>query len=539
MITEGGLKNTISFQSVTPLDPLSLQEATALSQSRSINLESASSQLAPPLQIESLPSRSEPISSREQIEERDEEEKENEGTSKISAQPEIKFTHVNVDVVESPEQYAKRMTKLSEKADKLLEDIQKRKELYGSNPQKLTILEKIPLENTKLSELHAELLEDGTLFIEMKERDKEIHERLELLRPAIEQHQKNPVDKESEQLFSKIKQIEDSSLRRVKGGQGGAYFGPGVVVKPKGEGVGEIHNGKGYSFVTKTDDTRVRKSIPLYQEPEREAATYQVAITLGIGKCTPPTIIAILHHDDFGHFSYRLEGDEKKRVEASTQPVKEKVCTIQKLIPDSTLVQDINILFKEWLMEKKGINFEEISKEDRLTYLSEYCQNIKFEDFEQCNILQWISGENDGNFGNFLLTKNPDGSLSLSKIDNGLAFPERNEEFDNQLVKLPLGDRVVSSDARQKILDADPKMIGEILKANHLEATIPAMEKRVKVLKRLVLEFPEISHREMNLRLSLLQISEEACFQTLSEAQLKKLKGATPAMHHKQDLGFV
>lgn len=412
------------------------------------------------------------------------------------------------------------------KADEILEQMAAQEEKIANPQNELTLLDKIGLVNPKEHRQHALMIENGSIYGEIKNRENEIEAAKQKLKPVIADRKRTPVDLRTRLLQNEVAK-GTAVIRAASGGQGGAYFGTGVVIKPKGESIGEVNNAKGNAFVTISPDTRVRDTIPTYQENEREAAGYEVAVHAGLQDITPPTILAIVKNEGFSDLSTRLNPEEKARfLQHVGPPNKEKLCTIQKMIPNATTFETTRENWEVELREKKDAQNEKCTLDDWKDFFAAKCDQIDFRDFEGCSTLCWLTGENDGNQGNFMLYSKDNGKLGMMKIDNGLAFPEKNQDFVNNLAQTPLGAKQMSKEAKELIRKMDPDRICSSLQAYGLNNTIAATRVRIRVMQRLVHEFPTITHREMNLRLGKLYLGEEACFKNLTGPEKLSMKGA-------------
>ena len=91
--------------------------------------------------------------------------------------------------------------------------------------------------------------------------------------------------------------------------------------------------------------------------------------------------------------------------------------------------------------------------------------------------------------------------LGLKKIDNGLAFPEKNQQLRNNLSYLPNAKRELSAEGRALILAIDGESLAEQFEIMGLESATPALKERLLVLKELA-QKPAITIKEINTEMS-------------------------------------
>lgn len=430
----------------------------------------------------------------------------------------------------APDQAA--LMKIVGKPKDLNAQIADRDARINENPNApIAIADKFALENPAAYRAHREMVRSGTLIGEIAKREKEMEISKAQLQPIIDKNKRSTPDLRCRQLYRNL-ESSTATIQRVKGGQGGAYRSETIVVKPKGEGICEAHNAKGNAYVTL--DNCCRDTIPLYHESEREAASYDIAVHLNLKHITPPTILAIVKNDSFSHFTDRLGVDvDVEKMKEKLPKITEKVCSVQANIPNCGELKD---MMPKWekkardnLQDKlqKETPGSEFTEEDFDKYFNEYLASIiDFDNLEDCNVLQWFTGENDGNLGNFLVVEKPLGKFGLIKIDNGLTYPEKNQDFDNGLNRFLHAQCMgpISQRAKQIIMDASPKKMEAILKDYALDGTIDAMLERTEVMKKIIEEFPDISHAEMDQRLAKLQYGRNKALEDFSADELKKLK---------------
>ncbi|HSX11294.1 MAG TPA: hypothetical protein VLF94_06250 [Chlamydiales bacterium] len=267
-------------------------------------------------------------------------------------------------------------------------------------------------------------------------------------------------------------------LDPIQSGISGSYFlldgeeRPLYVIKPIDEDAGCLNNPKW--FRSPFEMSPIREHMPLYCAPFREVATYDIACLIGVDGVAPKTVLTILDSPSFYDFSESVAREELFSYEMQVGPPdKEKLCSAQEYVPNS---QTLSAVVQE--LQAMELNDEEIA--------ARFDQN----DFEDANILIWTTYDTDAHRGNILCY--PKGTdalgneiLGLKKIDNGLAFPEENQELRNALAYLPNATKPLSEEARTKIASIDVDAVAEKLKTHHLDTSIKALRERMESLKTL------------------------------------------------------
>lgn len=262
---------------------------------------------------------------------------------------------------------------------------------------------------------------------------------------------------------------------------------PCYIIKPLDEDGGCIHSEETASpFVM----SPFRGSIPLYQSSLREVLAYLVAEEIGVHSIVPKTDLGIIESELFHDLSQGVSLEELERYQEHMGPVdKRKLCSVQK-----------------YILEGKSL-FEAIH-EFEMADLSDHeiLERFDQDSFEDANILLWITYDTDGHMGNFLVyPKEIDGIgneiLGLIKIDNGLAFPETNLTFRNNLAYLPNADKVLTERAKAKIAKIDVQALSELFQKMGLESAIDAMKERIFLLQN-ISQKDGITIREINSKIS-------------------------------------
>jgi hypothetical protein len=340
------------------------------------------------------------------------------------------------------------------------------------------------------------------LYAAINDRRRQIIDSRESWRNTIQiQQNLNPFYQGlSETAFEQTAQgtyrIQAGQLALSCEGISGAYFlsdkdgNKRFVVKPIDEDIGCLNNGKGFSspFLRST----IRDNMPLYLSSMRETLAYEIACKINIANVAPRTVLAILESSAFNDQADQVIPDERVRYERIVgSRVQEKLCSVQEFIPNSkTLFEGLQDL------QMSGLSDAEIAA------------RFDQRDFEDANILLWTTYDTDGHLNNFLVyPKSSDAIgnevLGIKKIDNGLAFPEKNEQLRNNLRYLPNANRTLSSEGRDKIAALSIDDLSNQLKQFGLDGSIEALRQRLSVLKELAQQ-PGLTLREINDRMSLI-----------------------------------
>jgi len=283
------------------------------------------------------------------------------------------------------------------------------------------------------------------------------------------------------------------------------------VIKPIDEDIDCLNNGKGFS--SPYTSSTIRDNITLYRSAMRETLSYEIGKNLGV---VPHTALAILDCSAFNDQIDQLLPDERVRYEQFIGCHNlEKLCSVQEFIPNSkTLFEGLQDL------QAAGLSDDEIEA------------RIDQRDFENANILQWLTYDTDGHLNNFLVYHKSTDSigneiLGIKKIDNGLAFPEKNEQLRNNLRYLPNANCLLSEEGRTQIAELSIEQLTEQMKQFGLDESVDALRQRVDVLKQLAerqdLTLYEIDYRmsligkQNGIQLALSQVSQNALEQMVKE----------------------
>lgn len=290
--------------------------------------------------------------------------------------------------------------------------------------------------------------------------------------------------------------IPEENLSLISNGISGSYFlsdennEKRYVVKPIDEDISCLNNRKG--FASPYTRSTIRKNMPLYLSSMREVMAYETAKLIGVTNVSPRTSLAILESSAFYDQLDGIDPSERERYEQKViaEPIREKLCSVQEVVPNSkTLFEGIQEL------QHAGLSDEEIAA------------RFDTRDFEDANILLWCTYDTDGHMGNFLVYPKSYDSigneiLGIKKIDNGLAFPEKNEQLRNNLRYLPNAEKPLSAEGRAKIAAIPIESLAERLEQFGLEGSVEALKERLETLKQIVAENPDLTIKEIDQKMS-------------------------------------
>lgn len=322
------------------------------------------------------------------------------------------------------------------------------------------------------------------LYAAIRNRREDILKVKEIWRKRIEQNKKN---NSFYQNLSKLL-IEETPFGTYRipseffelshQGISGTYFLKDAqnqsrfVIKPIDEDIGCLNNGKG--FATPYTSSKIRDNMPLYLSSMRETLAYEIACQCKLQNTVPRTVLAIIESSAFHDQLDNVSPEERDRYEKIVgNRVQEKLCSVQEYVPNS------KTLF-EALQELQTAKLTD----------DEIRARFDQDDFEDANLLLWLTYDTDGHLNNFLVyPKSVDAVgneiLGIKKIDNGLAFPDKNEELRNNLQFLPNADLPLSSRIRAKIAALSPESLQKTLRSYGLDSASQALVERLTVLKEL------------------------------------------------------
>jgi len=340
------------------------------------------------------------------------------------------------------------------------------------------------------------------LYAAIKERRKQILDCRESWRSSIQVQQNiNPFylglkQIAVEQSYQGTYHISTDRMKLSSEGISGAYFlsdnegNNRFVIKPIDEDIDCINNGKG--FTSPYTRSTIRSNMPLYQSSMRETLAYEIACKIDVANVAPRTALAILECGAFNDQIDYVAPEERVQYDRLIGSSKrEKLCSVQEFISNSkTLFEGLQDL------QMAGLSDNEIEA------------RFDQKNFEDANILLWTTYDTDGHLNNFLVyPKSTDAIgheiLGIKKIDNGLTFPEKNEEQRNNLRYLPNADRCLSAEARDKIAAISIEDLCKQLSQFGLTGSIDALRQRIAVLKELAQQ-QNLTLREIDYRMSIL-----------------------------------
>lgn len=316
----------------------------------------------------------------------------------------------------------------------------------------------------------------GTLAKEIFARREEIRDRREEFRGKILKDR--GFDSSNDVTRKSVEALKDIGiLESVVGGQGGAYFlkdphggETKFVLKPNNEDLLTLHNSKRFATPFIGPGMRVRSDIPSYQSAMNEALTSDIAEMVGLRDVVPRTVLVIVDSQKFHNIVDVFPGELRQIVNEDGINDLEKLCSAQEFVPNSRELYEET---EEAVDEEREITFDQV-------------------DFEDVNILCWITGEQDGNDGNFrVYRKNPASSeLGIKKIDSGLTFGEGTRKtlgLVNGLAAFEKNmNKPLSKEGRAKIMDFPlERVIDRMRFYGKSEASIARLSERVALLQEL------------------------------------------------------
>ena len=344
------------------------------------------------------------------------------------------------------------------------------------------------------------------------ERRQEIAEQKKEWTPYTQQNT-NPF------FFCSIEQaLNTGYLEPAKEGCGGAYVlyneehTPLFIIKPVDEEILCLNNRKSFASPFIDPSFRARDDIPLYRSAQTDLVCYEVAKLVGIEGITPKADIHILTSSVFYDISSAYQADTHPLKDKVGTADNEKLCSVQEYIPDTF---PMSHQIYQWLSQ--GYH------PARMLGL------LDPGDFEDTNLLVWMTYDTDAHPGNFLLSKKPcePGGTPLfhiKKIDNSLSFPEKHSQFMNFLMFLDVEKKPLSAALRDKIRVVPIEQITSCMANTGMSmASIISFVERAHMIKELAIR-PLISIYEMNLRLSLLSSRSDGREISLSDQSLEELE---------------
>ncbi len=360
--------------------------------------------------------------------------------------------------------------------------------------------EEIPVSVTgRIQALYPDI---DVFYSELRERVSGIYKQIEQYRPRIERA------KQRDSFYSRIEResvldgrgsylVDPERLHLILEGLSGSYFLVDAdqknkfVVKPIDEDCSCMNNPK--RRATLFLESQIRKDMPLYCSSLKEALTYEIAQNISVTSISPKTALAILESSRFSYLIDRVDFHRLDRcLECGPFP-REKLCSVQEFVEDSKSLFQV----LEDLQQRYAENSEE------------FANRFDQAQFEDLNLLIWTTYDTDAHSGNILvyvLGLDAEGNeiYGFKKIDNGLAFPEKNWQLRNALGYLPNSKRPFSDRGREKVRAIDVEILAEKMKSYGLDGAIPALYERMSLLKELV-ERPNITIDEIGKEMTKLE----------------------------------
>jgi len=330
-------------------------------------------------------------------------------------------------------------------------------------------------------------------------------------------------------------------LKRASGGFGAAYFlsaaasppvasaavsskvpdaapsTPLCIVKPLDEDALHLNSAKVASPLDgKRKELRVRMHIPLYQTVQSEVLAYKMAELANL-KITPPTEMVIIESDSFHDILDNTKEMKDERIlNLCGEPDKKKLCSIQQFIPNSQeLVEFLQDFQKNKIVSKNK------TLEQAYAILEEM---IEQQDVEDCVLFCWLIGETDGNGGNFRVYEGMNESgqkkFRMEKVDNGLAFPDKNKGLSHCLDELPHLGKFLSDRGKKRILNWDVEAFATLMTTyGKSPEAVDAFKNRIACLRKEIEKNEKVTLKELDSAINKLSESKG---RTSAEAQVEE-----------------
>ncbi|MDN3507447.1 MAG: hypothetical protein P0S94_00835 [Simkaniaceae bacterium] len=324
-----------------------------------------------------------------------------------------------------------------------------------------------------------EWIEQGVFYDKVREQLDIIHGIRESYRSMIEDHLDDPFYRElydvlSEGYIGINAHSGISASYIVYDAEGNKRF----VLKPIDEDYCCINARPYYSAI---------EPIPFgdkepYTTGQTDAFIWELAKIAGLINITPEAHLGIINSDVFWDMSKGLSDERRDEWIKELGSVDfEKLLSVQKYVPESKQLWEV---LQELQME--GLSDDEIRAA------------FDQDDYEKAMLLELLSGDTDGHFGNFLayikgvsLDGNP--IYGIQVIDNSYSFQSNNNGISNNLAYLPNADVALSDDLKKIILGLDVDGINQMIDNYGLEYGKEAFERRVEVLQNLVRENSDLT----------------------------------------------
>jgi len=230
--------------------------------------------------------------------------------------------------------------------------------------------------------------------------------------------------------------------------------------------------------------------------PINDLMMYDLACILGIEGNVPQTAMMVVENDAF-YDAFANETDEikQKAINLGAGPDNAKLCTVQKYVKNSKPVIEV---WQDFLVE--GCSAAEFSK-----YIDQ-------EDFENLNLLMWLSSELDGHLGNILATvkgldDNGNKIFGLVKIDSSFSFPKEEAYYGSALNYFDNSKMMLSDRALSLIENIDINQIIERMQSlKYSDAAQSAMKNRILALQSFAKE--NLTIKEIEYKMTQLSFEE-------------------------------
>lgn len=310
----------------------------------------------------------------------------------------------------------------------------------------------------------------------------------------------NSLKVEQSFIGSPEKEIEVKELMKVGkiaklGGKSGVYSLSGIdgkpkfIIKPMDEEIMTLNNPKGYALPHSVKDApcEAKSGIPSYSALTNGELGYLIAKELGLEDITPRCYVMPLTSDQFADLTDGMEEEEKQElIKNGGTPDWTKLCIVQEFIPDCKEL-GAHVLSSSG---KTREELENLSQNERDNVIIKTLkEEIDPSQFDKVALLCWVTGEKDGNGGNFLISElNSETNLrSIYKIDCAASSPEDNINMDTGLswAGKYYHEDTMSENLKVLINNINPDNIASIMRSrNKSEDAINAMKDRVATLKR-------------------------------------------------------
>lgn len=349
------------------------------------------------------------------------------------------------------------------------------------------------LEKQAKSRDNAPQLETGIAELEQKIKNNSGSDELHLMRDKL-----NSLKAEQSFIGSPEKELEVKELMKEGsigklGGKSGVYSLSGVdgkpkfIIKPMDEEIMTLNNPKGYALPHSVVEVpcEAKPGIPTYSALTNGELGYLVAKELGVEDITPRCYVMALTSEQFADITDGMDENEKKElIEKGGVPDREKLCLVQEFIPNSIDLGE-HILSSTKMDQEALMNLNSDEKDQvfKDTMKNEVDRTM----YDKAALLCWVTGEKDGNAGNFLISELDSKTKlrSIYKIDCAASFPEHNQDLTSGLSWAGNNyDNELSDDLITMINKIDTDNIANLMVSrNKSDGAVNAMKGRVSDIK--------------------------------------------------------